>query len=69
MKLLNQQSVCVEHMTPEMQENIKESKKLFLDEENIAILNPIKTAIKNFEATGNYEKISDDLIFLKEKLK
>ena len=61
--------LCGNHMTPEMQENIKESKKLFLDEENIAILNPIKTAIKNFEATGNYEKISDDLISLKEKLK
>ena len=61
--------LCGNHMTPEMQENIKESKKLFLDEENIAILNPIKTAIKNFEATGNYEKISDDLISFEREVK
>jgi len=45
--------LCGNHMTPEMQENIRESKKLFLDEENIAILNPIKTAIKNFETSEN----------------
>ena len=61
--------LCGNHMTPEMQENIKESKKLFLDEENIAILNPIKTAIKNFEATSDYEKISDDLISFEREVK
>jgi len=54
--------LCGNHMTPQMQENIKNSKKLFLDEENIAIVNPIKTAIKNFENIENIDDVYQNLI-------
>jgi hypothetical protein len=49
-------------MTPEMQANIKDNKKLYLDEENIAIVNPIKTAIKGYENIENIDDIFQNLI-------
>ena len=41
---------------------IESAKKLFLDEENIAIVNPIKTAIKNFENIENIDDVYQNLI-------
>ena len=61
--------LCGHHMTSEMKENIKKSKTMFLDEENIAIVNPIKTAIKNFESIDNVEDIFKRLITNEREVK
>ena len=45
-----------------MRVNIKNNKKLYLDEENIAIVNPIKTAIKGYENIENIDDIFQNLI-------
>lgn len=54
--------LCGHTMTNEMKSKIKESKNLYLDEENIAILNPIKTSIKNFEGTQNVDEVFKNII-------
>ena len=58
----SKECLCGHQMTPEMQANIKDNKKLYLDEENIAIVNPIKTAIKGYENIENIDDIFQNLI-------
>ena len=54
--------LCGNKMTSNMQENIRKNKRLYLDEENIAIVNPIKTAITNYENSQNVNEIFQNLI-------
>ena len=51
-------------MTNNMRENIKKNKHMFLEEENLSIINPIKASISNFEKTENYnpDEVFDSLI-------
>ena len=58
----SKECLCGHQMTPEMQANIKDNKKLYLDEENIAIVNPIKTAIKGYENIENIDDVFQNLI-------
>lgn len=54
--------ICGHQMTSAMKESIKNNKKLYLDEENISILNPIKSSITNFEEDKNAQSHFESLI-------
>ena len=46
--------LCGHPMTDDMRKNIEKNKYMFLEEENLSIINPIKASINNFENTENY---------------
>ena len=46
--------LCGNEMTDDMRKNIENNKHIFLEEENLSIINPIKASINNFENTENY---------------
>ena len=41
--------LCGHEMTDDMRKNIENNKHIFLEEENLSIINPIKASINNFE--------------------
>ncbi len=56
--------LCGHQMTDDMRNNIEDNKHMFLEEENLSIINPIKASINNFENKENYkpDDIFDSLI-------
>ncbi len=60
----SKECLCGNEMTKNMIENIKKNKHMFLEEENLSIINPIKASISNFENTENYnpDEVFDSLI-------
>ena len=56
--------LCGHQMTDDMRNNIEDNKHMFLEEENLSIINPIKASINNFENKENYkpDNIFDSLI-------
>ena len=60
----SKECLCGNEMTNNMRENIKKNKHMFLEEENLSIINPIKASISNFENTENYnpDEVFDSLI-------
>lgn len=52
--------LCGHEMTEEMKKNIEKNKHIFLEEENLSIINPIKASINNFDKNEKYEP---DVIF------
>ena len=58
----SKECLCGNHMTEEMKKKIESNKILYLAEENIAILNPIKTSIRDFNNLENVEQTFNNLV-------